>query len=190
MTLKKIVLIVAIFILPALLIAQTPSTKSGKFGIGIDGFGSNMNYVVKVFVSDDVALEGIGQLSITDTGKEPGAGEKDVTGYRYGIGLNILYHWNTSSNGTPFVGIGGMWIGEKKGGIINVEEDEKDWLDFSAILGGEYFLSTNFSLGVKAEGVISLGLSRDVPANETGTDLNLFTRTNVTARFYFQGAVR
>jgi len=185
MTLRKIILIVSLFIIPTLVMAQGPSAKSGKFGIGIDGFGPNLNYIVKVFVSNDVALEGMGLLSITDTGKEPGAGEKDITGYRYGLGLNILYHWNTSSKATPFVGIGGMWVGYKKGGIVKVEEDEKDWLDFSAILGGEYFLNNHFSLGVKAEAVLGLGLSRDIPANETGTDVNLFSRTNITARFYF-----
>lgn len=131
-----------------------------------------------------MAIEGIGALRISSSGADAGPGEKDVTGYTYVIGADVLYHWNVLDDAASYLGAGVVWQGDKPGGIVTIEADAKNSLDLNLLLGGEYFLSDHFSLGIKAEEVLQLGFSRDVP-DEPGTDFDLMCRTNITGRLYF-----
>jgi len=155
--------------------------KVGKFALGIDGVNSP-NLAFKYFVSNNAALELIAGLNIYSPGGDAPTGTTKVTGSDIRAGLAFLYHFNTGDF-TPYIGVDGIFKTNTAGGFFAVEDDAKNSIDAGLIVGGEYFLAKQFSIGIKERLGFDFQLSRDIPKEET--DLLINTSTIVTARYYF-----
>lgn len=155
--------------------------REGKFGIGIDGT-SSPNLAVKYFISEKVAGEFIVGFHLTSLGGDEPVGQTKVTGTDFRVGIALLYHL---SNGdfSPYVGIDAMYGSSKSAGFYNQEPDAKNSVQAGLIVGGEYFIAKQFSIGLKEKLGFDFQLSRDIPKEET--DFYINTSTIVTARYYF-----
>jgi outer membrane protein W len=175
-------LVMAIVLTTVLTVASFAQTdKAGKFGIGIDDVNSP-NLAVKYFFSDKVASEFLVGFNLYSPGGDAPAGYTKVTGTDFRVGLSLLYHFS-AGDFSPYVGVDGLFETNKTGGFYSIEPDAKNSVQANLVIGGEYFIAKQFSVGLKEKLGVDIKLSRDVPKEET--DLYMNTSTVVTARFYF-----
>jgi outer membrane protein W len=159
--------------------AQTD--KTGKFGIGIDDVNSP-NLAVKYFFNDKIATEFLVGFNLYSPGGDTPYGETKVTGTDFRVGLSLLYHFS-AGDFSPYVGVDGLFETNKTGGFYTVEPDAKNSVQADLVLGGEYFIAKQFSVGLKEKIGFDIKLSRDIPKEDS--DFYMNTSTVVTARFYF-----
>ncbi|MDP4116974.1 MAG: hypothetical protein Q8903_12615 [Bacteroidota bacterium] len=171
--------ILAILLFATITSAQT--AYQGKVGIGIDGVNSP-NLALKYCFSDKVSSEFILGLGVYSPGGDASVGQTKVTGTDFRIGASVLYNL-TQGDFIPYVGVEALYETNKSGGFYVKEPDAKNSVHASLVLGGEYFIAKQFSLGLKEKIGADIQLKRDVPKEET--DFYLNTATVVTARFYF-----
>lgn len=162
-------------------ITSAQTSYPGKFGIGIDGVNSP-NLALKYCFTDKVSSEFILGLGVYSPGGDAVAGQTKVTGTDFRIGASVLYNL-AKGDFVPYIGLEAMYETNKTGGFYVNEPDAKNSVKANLVLGGEYFLGKQFSLGLKEKLGADIQLKRDVPKEET--DFYLNTATVVTARFYF-----
>ncbi len=160
----------------------TAHLHPGKIGLGIDGIAGSPNLLLKVFLSQQVAVQVILGISIDSPGGSPPPGYTKVTGTELRGGASVLFHI-TNDQVSPYVGVEGVFQTAKDAGLFVREPDAKNSFQAGAILGAEYFIIERFSLGVKQTLGFDVALARDVPKEET--DVKFATSTLMTGRFYF-----
>jgi hypothetical protein len=172
-------LVIGLLVLSANVSAQ--SSRKGKFGLGIDGVEST-NMLATYYVSNQFSTDIIAGFDYYSPGADAPSGQTKVDGVNYRVGLDALYHFNIEKV-SPYFGVEALFQSEKQGGFYAQEPDMKNSIAAGLVLGAEYFLNDNFSIGIKERVDANFKLSRDIPKEETDTYIN--TKTQVTGRFYF-----
>ncbi|MBM2841828.1 MAG: hypothetical protein HW412_2356 [Bacteroidetes bacterium] len=155
---------------------------SGKIGLGLDGITGSPNLLMKYFLNNQLAIQVIVGLDLDVPGGSTPPNYTKVTGMTLRGGLSFLIHL-TQSQVSPYVGIEGIFQNEKQGGFFLIPLDPKNSVIASGVLGGEFFINEQFTLGIKHNLGVSVQLKRDLPKEETEIRFN--TSTVVTGRFYF-----
>lgn len=161
--------------------SSTQPNRTGKFGLGIDGI-SSPNLAVKYFFKNNIAMEVTAGFNLYSPGGDEFADQTKVTGTDIRFGLAFLYHF-MGNNFVPYLGIDGLFESNKSGGFYVHEPDAKNSVQTNLIVGGEYFIAKQFSIGLKEKLGFDFQLSRDIPKEETEFRMN--TNTIITARYYF-----
>ena len=128
-------LLLAAFLLTTNIFAQ--ENRAGKIGIGYSGnFTSETNAITTViWISDEYTIEpqfGINSINI-DNGNDPSA-------YRIGVGA-LYYIGNTKV--LPYIG---LRINAAIASVVNKTYTD---MTYSAVFGGDYFVSDWFSVGAE-----------------------------------------
>ena len=155
---------------------------AGKVGLGIDGITGSTDFLVKYFFNNQLALQLIAGFDVDLPGGPAPSGHTKVTGFTGRGGLSLVVHLSQDQV-SPYVGVEGVYEYAKAGGFFSTVPDPKNSLFANGVLGGEYFMSERFTIGIKQALGARVSLKRDVPREET--DITLNTSTVVTARFYF-----
>lgn len=155
---------------------------SGKIGLGLDGITGSPNLLMKYFFNDQLAMQVIVGLDLDVPGGSTPPNYTKVTGMIVRGGLSFLFHL-TQTQVSPYVGFEGMFQYEKQGGFFLIPLDPKNSVIGSGVLGAEFFVSEQFTVGIKHNLGVSVALKRDLPKEETNIKFN--TSTVVTGRFYF-----
>jgi len=166
-----------------LMTAITPAQNitAGKIGLGIDGVTST-NLAGKYYWSDKLSSEVLFGFNLYSPGGDAAAGKTKVTGTDFRIGASLLYNFS-DGDFVPYTGVEVLYNTSKTGGFYTTEPDAKNIIDANFVLGGEYFVSKHFSVGIKEKFGLEAQLKRDIPKEEN--DIYLNTATTVTARYYF-----
>lgn len=170
-----------------------------------DGLTSFLPMVLRIPVNiSSIKLEPeVGIYSITDK-SEQSTSMSENTATLFRIGTGIFYNTPVSSDASVYVGpkFGVMQISttEKRKFSSQFENEERTTessqtnIFFSAMVGGEYFLSSHFSIGAEAgfeyiskgdEDITETPVD-PVPTTETtNSGSEIVTKSALTARFYF-----
>ncbi|MCE1188846.1 MAG: outer membrane beta-barrel protein [Ignavibacteria bacterium] len=163
------------------LVSTMSFAQTGKYGIGIDGVTSP-NIIGAYYFTPSLSGELILGLNVYSPGGDAAPNQTKVTGTDFRIGAACLYHFGQSDL-RPYIGVDAIYETVKSGGFYVTEPDAKNSLQANVILGAEYYLAKQFSIGVKEKIGINAQFSRDVPKEEN--DLYVNTSSVITARFYF-----
>lgn len=111
--------------------------RAGKFGIGYSGnFTSETNAITATIWADDLIVVepqfGFNSISVDDN--------QDAASYRVGIGL-IYYLYNTKV--LPYLGL------RANAAIATMASNTYTDMTYSAVFGGDYFVSEWFSVGAE-----------------------------------------
>ncbi len=158
------------------------SGRAGKFGVGIDNISSSPNLLFKYYASDNFSMDFIVGADLKFLGEDASAGQTKVDGYNLRFGLAGSYHFNIDKL-SPYLGLQAMYGINQDAGYYTLEPDPKSSLSTGLIFGADYFLFEKFSVGIKQNLGFDFQLSRDIPKEETDVLMN--TKTELTARFYF-----
>jgi len=180
---KKTFLIIALLMLAAVGYSQDFPGK-GKVGLGIDGINTSPNFLLKYFLTDNVA----GQVIIGTDLEFPGG--DDIVGYTkengtaFRGGLSFIYHF-TKTRFSPYLGVEGIYQYKKESGYYatGTVPDGKSSVTTGIIFGGEFFIDKHFSFGIKESVNADIGFKRDIPVEKSNVKLG--TNTVLTARYYF-----
>jgi len=180
---KKTFLVIALLLLTTIGYSQDYPGK-GKIGLGIDGINSSPNFLLKYFVSDNLALQVIVGTDLDFPGGDDSTGITKVNGTTFRGGLSCIYHF-TKKRISPYLGVEGIFQTKKESGyyVIGSEPDAKNSLTAGIIFGGEFFVDKNFSVGIKESINADIGFKRDIPMEKSDVKIN--TNTALTARYYF-----
>lgn len=179
---SRSVIILATLLLTSVFMPAQVTHHSGKLGVGIDGISTSPNFLFKYYLTDNFAMNYIAGLNLEFKGEDPPSGQTKVDGYDIRLGLAGLYHFN-QNRVSPYVGIEAIYNIKQSAGFYEIEPDPKSILSTGLILGADYFLFDQFTLGLKQNLNFNFSLSRDIPAEETDVYIN--TTTQLTARYYF-----
>jgi len=154
------------------------NSTSGKIGITASIQDSQTGIMVPIWISNSLVITPVFSIaSISDV----------LTDIGIAVGPRLNLH---SGDAIPFIGfrIGGLFRKINEYSEYNeYSEDNKEKtqdLLISSYLGGEYFISDNFSVGVEVQfNYVKSGKYSNRFANPGGTNIN--TATAVTASFYF-----
>ena len=186
---KKLLLFLAMFVTVAHFSHAQDSLRSkpaylhsGKIGLGIDGITGSPNLLMKYFLNNQLAIQAIAGLDLDVPGGSTPPGSTTITGMTVRGGLSFLFHL-TQDQVSPYAGIEGIFQYEKQGGFFLIPLDPKNSVIGSGVLGAEFFINEQFTLGIKHNLGVSVQLKRDLPKEDTVIKFN--TSTVVTGRFYF-----
>lgn len=160
--------------------AQSP-LHAGKIGLGIDGV-SSPNLLLKYFFDNRLAGQLMVGAEFDAPGGDPPAGLTKVDGSTFRGGLALLFHF-TQTQVSPYIGVEGIFQSEQVAGVYVREPDRRSSVQGGVVLGGEYFIHDQFTLGLKQLLGLDVQFKRDYPEEET--DVKFATSTVVTGRFYF-----
>ncbi len=182
---KKTILVL-VFILTATLGFSQTLPKAGTVGLGIDDITGSPNLLMKVFLSDRLAGQVIVGANFDFPGGDEPTGQTKVTGTEFRGGLSLIYHFN-NKRVSPYIGIEGIYKGSKESGFYVTEPDMKSNVKAGAIVGAEFFVDKQFSIGVKHTVGADIDFKRDI--NNLGVkeegNTKVYTNTVLTARYYF-----
>jgi outer membrane protein W len=155
--------------------------RTGKIGLGLDGVTSP-NLAIKYFFNNKIAMEVSAGYNLYSPGGDAAVGQTKVTGSDVRAGLALLYNF-PGTDFVPYLGVDVMYESNKTGGFYTIEPDAKNSVNAGILVGGEYFIGKQFSVGMKEKIGVDAQLSRDIPKEET--DITLNTATELTFRYYF-----
>ncbi|HET6271746.1 MAG TPA: hypothetical protein VFG32_02070 [Bacteroidota bacterium] len=178
--LRSLLVTIALLLLGTMSFAQTP-IHAGKVGLGIDGV-SSPNLILKYFFNNQLAGQVIVGVEFDSPGGDAPLGLTKVTGTTFRGGLSFLYHL-TQTQMSTYIGVEGIFQSAQMAGFYVQEPDRKSSVMGGAVLGGEYFIHDQFTLGIKQMLGLDVQLKRDNPAESS--DVRFATSTVVTGRFYF-----
>jgi hypothetical protein len=139
---------------------------------------------MKYFFNNQLAGQVIAGFDLDLPAGPAPTGTTEVTGLILRGGISVLFHLNPDQV-SPFIGVEGVFQSRKDGGFVTpgAEADRKNSIAGGVVLGAEYFIHEQFSMGIKALFGLDVQLSRDTPREETG--IRFGTTTVFTGRFYF-----
>ena len=178
--LRSLSVTIALLFLGTISFAQTP-IHAGKVGLGIDGV-SSPNLILKYFFNNQLAGQVIVGVEFDSPGGDAPLGLTKVTGTTFRGGLSFLYHL-TQTQMSTYIGVEGIFQSAQMAGFYVQEPDRKSSIMGGVVLGGEYFIHDQFTLGIKQMLGLDVQLKRDNPAESS--DVRFATSTVVTGRFYF-----
>jgi hypothetical protein len=159
-----------------------PDLHAGKTGLGIDGITGSPDIILKYFFNNQLAAQLIVGAAYDIPGGSAPNGLTKVNGLTLRGGISIIYHLNQDPL-TPYVGMEGIFQRATVAGFYAVEPDPRNTMFVRALFGGEYFLFTRFSLGIRQSIGAEVRLSRSFPNEEQ--EIILSTGTAFTGRYYF-----
>lgn len=160
----------------------TPNLHAGKVGVGIDGISGSPDFLLKYFLSGQVAWQLILGADLDFPGGDPLPGQTKVTGLDLRGGLGLIVHLSQSQV-SPYLGIEGVVESRKEGGFYTQKPDAKTIITARALFGLDYFFNESISIGIKQTLGGEFQLKRDVPKEEA--NVRVSTLTLLTGRFYF-----
>ena len=155
---------------------------SGKVGLGLDGITGSNNILLKYFFNNQLAGELIGGFALDSPGGDAPTGMTKVTGLVLRGGAGIIVHL-TRNQLSPYLGFQALFETASDAGFYTREPDRRNSLIVAAVVGGEYFAGSQFSVGLRQAVGMDLRLKRDYP--EEDRHILLATSTVFTCRFYF-----
>ncbi len=161
---------------------NVPNLHSGKIGLGIDGISGSPDIILKYFFNNQLAGELIAGASYDIPGGSAPTGLMKANGLTVRGGVSILYHLSQDPL-TPYIGFEGLFQRVTSSGFFAVEPDARNTVFVRALAGGEYFLFSQFSLGIRQSIGGEVRLSRSFPKEEQ--EIILSTATVFTGRYYF-----
>jgi hypothetical protein len=173
-------IVIALVLFAATSLAQSP-IHAGKVGIGIDGVTSP-NLLLKYFFNNQLAGQVIIGAEVDSPGGDAPLGQTKVTGTTFRGGISLLYHL-LQAQVSPYIGVEGVFQSAQAAGFYVQEPDRKSSVQGGVVLGGEYFIHDQFTLGIRQLLGLDVQLKRDNPTEETR--VRFATSTDVTGRFYF-----
>jgi hypothetical protein len=182
---KKTILTLVVMLMATIGFSQS-LPKPGTVGLGIDGITGSPNLLMKVFLTDRLAGQVIVGANFDILGGDAAEGQTKVTGTEIRGGLGLYYHL-TNTRVSPYIGAEGIYQASKEAGFYTVEPDTKSSVIAGAVLGAEFFIDKNFSVGVKHTIGGQFDFKRDINnlgVKEEGNS-KIYTNTVLTARFYF-----
>ena len=154
--------------------------REGKIGVGLDGVNTS-NMILKYFNSDEVAYELILGMDFYKIGSDSAEKQHNEKGKEFTSGVSVLYHFSESAF-SPLFGLEGLYHFRDQIFNYDNKESAKHSFKCGVILGGEYFMAKQFSIGIKEKIYFGFGLPE---SKSEGSDLRCKTYSCVTARFYF-----
>jgi hypothetical protein len=155
---------------------------TGKIGLGLDGITGSPNLLMKYFVNNQLAVQIIVGVDVDQPGGDAAQGQTKRTGVDIRGGVGILFHL-TQEQLSPYLGVEALFQQSRTAGFFTTVPDPKNSVIAGGIFGAEFFLNERFTVGVKQNLGVAIGLKRDAPKEETS--LRFSTSTLMTGRYYF-----